>query len=499
MGAIALAVLGLLLLIRPPHYLLSTHALIALGTLAALAAWTAISARWSTAPDTALEDMHRTLGYVGLFGLGLIAAGSGRFAKSMVWLVLVVIVLIVGAGLLSRLYPDLISSGPGGAAGYRLAYPLDYWNTFGTLAAMGGVLATGLAADPSARVGLRVVAAAAAVPLLTAMYFSLSRGAWLALAVGILALLALGAQRGSLLLTVAIVAGGVALSIVALQRYPALVDDPTEEKGQLVAGRSFGPLLVAITLLVAFLHALVAAARASPELMTALRRVVRPVAVAALVVLVAGAAVVYIAESSRVEGESAGRMESVERFIDRQWDDFMRPGALGVTGTERLTSARGTRSDLYRVAIDGFEAHPLRGDGSGAFEYRFIRDRGVDEKVRDAHSLYLETFSELGLVGGLLLLTFIGSMVIAAVRSRRLPMSMSRSQAAAVGAACAVWVAHAGVDWDWQMPALTAVALLLAATLYPYGQRRGSRRSRAVATTALGSQRSTLIDRGRSE
>lgn len=476
-GAVALAVLGALLIVRPPHYTLSTQALVALGALAGLAAWTGLSARWSTAPDTALEDMQRTLAYAGLFGLGLIAAGSGRLARHVVWLILAVVLAIVGGGLISRLYPDLIPSSPEGLAGYRLGYPLDYWNTLGALAALGGVLATGLAADPRARVALRALAAAAAVPLLTAMYLSLSRGAWLALAVGVIALIALAAQRGSLLLTLVIVGGGVALAILALRGYPALVDDPTEEKGQLVAGRSYGLVLAAITLACGLAQAVIAAGRASRELMTAGRQVFRPLLVGAAALLLLAGMAIYVVKSSAVESESAGRVESVKRFADRQWDDFMRPGSFGTTGTARLTSARGSRSDLYRVAIDGFEAHPLKGDGAGAFEYRYLRDRGVDEKVRDAHSLYLETFGELGIVGGLLLLTFVGSIAVAAVRSRLRPMSMSRSQSAAVGAACTVWAAHAGVDWDWQMPALTGTVLVLAATLFPHGRRTRSRRT----------------------
>ena len=32
-------------------------------------------------------------------------------------------------------------------------------------------------------------------------------------------------------------------------------------------------------------------------------------------------------------------------------------------------------------------------------------------------------------------------------------------------AALALWAVHAGVDWDWEMPALTLVALLIAAAL----------------------------------
>src|SRR4051794_1070 len=99
-GAIALAALGVLLALHLPRHALSTHALAGLGTLSLMAAWTGLSAAWSPAPDTALADLQRDLLYVALFGLGLLAAGSGRHAVLLGRVVLAVIVAIVCAGLI---------------------------------------------------------------------------------------------------------------------------------------------------------------------------------------------------------------------------------------------------------------------------------------------------------------------------------------------------------------------------------------------------------------
>ncbi|TML01537.1 MAG: hypothetical protein E6G41_16460, partial [Actinobacteria bacterium] len=110
-GAVALAALGVLLAIQLPRYALSAHALAGIGLLALLAAWTGLSAAWSPAPDTALADMQRDLLYVALFGLGLLAAGSGRHAVLVGRVVLAVIVVIVCAGLVH------------GDTGDRLSYP----------------------------------------------------------------------------------------------------------------------------------------------------------------------------------------------------------------------------------------------------------------------------------------------------------------------------------------------------------------------------------------
>jgi O-antigen ligase len=216
--------------------------------------------------------------------------------------------------------------------------------------------------------------------------------------------------------------------------------------------------------------------------MRALRIVVRPllIVLAALVVVVA--LVAYAVKSDAVEGHADRGLRSAQHFVSRQWQDFLSPTTGVASGRARLTTAKGTRSDLYRVAFDGFEAHPLQGDGAGGFQVRWMQDRRVYEAVRNAHSLELETLGELGAIGGLLLLAFLVTLGWAAVRSRVRRAALPRAHAAAVGAACSVWVAHSAVDWDWQVPALTGCVLVLAATLYPVGTVRRRRSARQDST-----------------
>src|SRR5205823_8077959 len=145
---------------------------------------------WAPTADAALYDTQRVIAYVGIFGLALLAVGSGRFGRHLVWGVLVTSFVIVGAGLLSRIYPNILDGGgptlPQAEA--RLAYPLGYWNAFGALAAFCTVLAVGLAADPRTPVPLRAITCGMSVLSAMAMYFSLSRGGWLSLAVGLVVL-----------------------------------------------------------------------------------------------------------------------------------------------------------------------------------------------------------------------------------------------------------------------------------------------------------------------
>ena len=72
----------------------------------------------------------------------------------------------------------------------------------------------------------------------------------------------------------------------------------------------------------------------------------------------------------------------------------------------------------------------------------------------DAHSLYVETLAELGPLGLVLLGVTLAVPIIAAVGARNDPL------VAGAAAAYVAFLVHAGLDWDWEMPAVTLVGLL---------------------------------------
>jgi hypothetical protein len=479
-GAAAFAVLALVIAIGP-RFALSDSALLAVAALGGLAAWTGISSRWSATPDTAIEDFQRTLTYLGIFGLALCAAGSGRFSRHLVWMALGVMMVVLAAGLGSRLLPGLFGpQQPDAFADYRLSYPLSYWNAFGALGAMAVVLATGLASDRRSRPAVRALATSAAVVAGTAAYLSFSRGAWLAFFAGMAVLLVVAPHRLHLLISAAVICAGLALVLGRLRGLDGLTESAVAGDGQAADGRALLAVLLVAAAAAGAVQAAMAGTLRTLESQHRLRTTARRAALGVLAAAAVVAVGAYAMSATRVESDAASGLDSTTGWVSRQWTDFMTPGSFAARGSERLTTTKGTRSDLYRVAVDGFQANPLVGDGSGAFQVRFAHDRRVTEKVRDAHSLYLETVSELGLVGGLLLAAFIGSIAWAGWYARSRPRALRRSQSAAVCAAVAVWIVHAGMDWDWQVPALTGTALVLAAALFPVGVAR--RRGRGSST-----------------
>jgi O-antigen ligase len=81
--------------------------------------------------------------------------------------------------------------------------------------------------------------------------------------------------------------------------------------------------------------------------------------------------------------------------------------------------------------------------------------------VADAHSLYAETAAELGLLGLAALALFFSGVALAAVSAVR----RARLEAAGPIAVVLAWALHAGIDWHWEMPAVTLIAVACAARL----------------------------------
>jgi O-antigen ligase len=113
----------------------------------------------------------------------------------------------------------------------------------------------------------------------------------------------------------------------------------------------------------------------------------------------------------------------------------------------------GQNRPLYwHVAWHEWEKNRVLGSGAGTFDRYWLHYRTVSSFARDAHSLYLETLAELGPIGLALLLAAL-LIPLLALRSRRDPLL------ATAAAAYMAFLVHAGIDWDWELPAVTLAGL----------------------------------------
>ncbi|HEU0318287.1 MAG TPA: O-antigen ligase family protein, partial [Solirubrobacteraceae bacterium] len=169
-----------------------------------------------------------------------------------------------------------------------------------------------------------------------------------------------------------------------------------------------------------------------------------------------------------------------------QWDLFKQGNVGGPAGNlrNRLTfSGADGRIDVWRVALDVFDGAPLAGTGAGTYELDWAAVRPYVSHVLDAHSIYLENLGELGVVGlGLLALVLLGSLAAVARRAR----GPDRTLYATVFAALVAWAIHAGVDWDWELTAVTLpVFVLVGAALWRAPAGPGAPGSPGRAALAL--------------
>ena len=431
-------------------------ALVLLAALAALGLWQLASVLWSAGAGLPVAEAERTFLYLAAAAALLLCLTPATVPALLEGIAAgVTIVAIYALG--TRLAPGSLGGAYDPSSGYQLAKPIGYWNALGLLVVFGLVLAAGLALRRDA---VRApLAAAAAVPLLTCLYFTFSRGSVAALAVALAVVIALDRDRlrAAFLLATFL---GVPLGAVALAaRSASLTTAGATLQTAQREGHRLAWQLVVLAVLAAAVQ--VAAALVIPRIQIgrSMRRRLTAGAVALVVLVGLGGLV-------RAGGPGA--------IVDRARAAFVEEPPATTKGLDRrLLSASGNgRAAYWRVAARMAGREPLLGGGAGSFGRAWVSERPVANEARDAHNLYLETLAELGPVGLALLVVVLAAPFVSLRRVWRDP-----SAPAAAGVLVA-FLLHAAVDWDWEIPLLTLVALACGAALLVLESGR-----RAVALT----------------
>jgi O-antigen ligase len=402
--------------------------LVATGGLLAFALWTLASTLWAPIAGDAYGAGQIAMLYAGVLLAAAVLLRGPAAQRAVEPGLAAGTVIVIGYGLSARLLPGLLHFARSVSAQGRLEQPLTYWNAMGELAALGFVLCARLAGDATRPRALRLAAAAATAPLGLGLYLSVSRGALFACGAGLVALIVLAPQRAQLHSIALALVAGLAASLAA-----APSAGVTSLAGPLGTREREGAIA-----LVALLVIMAAAAAAQRVLAGrdhgAPLRLPRRAPVVALGLVCAGLALAVVVGSK----ESSAQ-----------------PLSAGATRYETLHS---NRYAYWDVALRAFASQPLRGVGAGGWAVRWLRSRTVTEGAQDAHSLELQTLAELGVVGLALLLAFLGGTGWAAARAHRL----APTAAAGPAAVLVTYVVHSPLDWDWQMPAVTLIAVVLA-------------------------------------
>ena len=377
---------------------------------AALLLWTLASTIWSAAPAQSLLEARRTLVY-GAVVLALIVLARRHSAR----LLLAATHAAITALVLYALVRYLLGPRPVlEFEGHLLSEPLGYANAVGILAAMAVIVSVGRMTDAGSTRG-RAALAALVPPLVLALELTGSDASWLALVIGLATTAALDPHRRALARSIAVVTPA-ALAAAALGHVSHLTSSAASPR---IDG--FPVLLIALAC--------------------------------------AGAAAAMHARTGRtsavmISPASAG---SARRLLVGGALALAGVGVFGVI----LGGATEPRVSYYHVAWHDFLAHPMLGSGAGTFGHAWLESGQVVQwgGALDAHSLYLETLAELGPVGLCLLAAFLLYPLGRAVERRTLPLAP-----AAAGATVA-FLLHAGLDWDWELPAVVVAGLACCAAV----------------------------------
>jgi hypothetical protein len=472
--AVWLIVVGLLALGAANRAALGRPFYWASGLIGALALFSAFSSLWSGSIELSVIEADRVLVYLGLFLAAFLIAQTDQRRQRFAEGIAIALALVALLALASRLLPDLVSLGAGAGTGPRLRYPLGYWNADGVAFAIGITMQLWMCRN-SLSAALRWLAVASLPVLLLALYFTYSRGGLLALLVAGGCLLVLSHDRLWLLATLAIGGLGTVPAVLAVQGRRSLADN-LPNQAAVDQGVTVLLLLAAGVALALLLYAglrrleqrggrLTGRAVALSRSPTVLRRLALVGALLAIGVAVA--------------------------IGGRAWDQFNASDVQFPDNPEQhfsqLNSAN--RHEFWRVAVDAFEEKPVLGHGAGTYRFSWLQLRSIPLPVRDAHSLYLEAFAELGLVGGLLVLGLVGTLLWIGFATWRAAHGPQRELYAVLLAAALAFAVGAAIDWFWEIAALGAIFFLVSGALVAARCAQLARERRAANGQGEGEER----------
>jgi tetratricopeptide (TPR) repeat protein len=422
----------------------------AFGLIGALALFSAFSSLWSGSVELSVIEADRILVYLGFFVAAFLIAQTDQRGQRFAEGIGIALIAVAAIALATRLLPHVVELGPALESGPRLRYPLGYWNADGFVFGIAASFALWMCRSSPSR-WLRWISVGSLPTILLALYFTYSRGGLLSLAIACGTLLILSHDRLWILVSLAIGAIGALPAVIATQARPGIANNlggpPTIDEGVTVL-----LLLIAGTALALALYAGVrrletrqgGLAGRAVEL-SRNPRVLRGLALAgALLAIVAAIAV-----------------------GGRAWSQFSSPDQQFPNNPEahfgQLSGAN--RHEFWRVAIKAFEEKPVLGHGAGTYRFSWDQLRHISVANLDAHSLYLQAFAELGVIGGVLVLAMVVFLLWTGFGAWRAGSGRQRELYAVLFAVALAFAVGTAIDWFWQIAAASAVFFLASGVL----------------------------------
>jgi O-antigen ligase len=438
--------------------------------LFALAMFTALSVAWSVQPNDSWIEANRTLNYAAAFAgaIALVRLFPTRW-RSVLAGVMLATVYVSGYAVATKIFPATLDPS---ATLARLNAVFNYWNAVGLTAALGVPACLWLGSRREGHGVIAALAPAAVCLLLVTILLAYSRGALLALCVGLAVWFIVTPLRLRAVAVLAIGAIGAVPVIAWTFAQPALTTDvQTSVTGAITSGPSLAArgtaghelgLLLAAACIACIAVAMVVrfAALRRPPSAHARRRL----GIAVLVAI----ALMPVGFAASLAASQRGLFGS----ISHDWNALTSTRApLPSNSPTRLTALGSIRALYWSDGLKIWNANPIVGVGAGGFQTAFLEYAPQGTLVEDAHGYVIQTLADLGLIGLALSLLVAAAWLAALARTvgpfRRHATAPGTDSAERIGlltlaATVAIFVVHSAIDITWFVPGDAVIALLCA-------------------------------------
>lgn len=444
---------------------------ITIGSLISLIVLSGASIGWSSSPERGLIETIRLISALGTLVLGLAICGSGylSFAFSgMVLAILTVCLLAVSSRIVPGIF-DQATSLQTALGTSRLAWPIGYWNSLGTLSGLGllGCLAMGLRSKSAVEHGLWF----GLIPIAgTALLLTLSRGAIVSTGFGLLVLAIATRDRHIAMSTLFKSGLGLLFALLLVVAFH-LNNFPSD-----------GSILALVLLILSATASGVIswrfpsrASERSPTSYPVSQRLLTGVSLLSAAIIVGA---LLISSGGSVAALLDGFKAPLKDATQQNLDSISRLGSI--SGSQRY--------EVWSTAVEAAKSHPFKGLGTGSWESWWTHHRNINQYMRNAHSQPLEVAAELGVGGCALFLLFVMSPFIAFVNSRRL----KTPRRAVYSGFLAVGISSLFFDWNWQIGTIS-FSLCLVVAVFLTSDRSRITRLTAGRSVLLGAVSSAAI------
>ena len=354
--------------------------------MAALWLWSGLSILWTLSADLTWNEFNRTGAYLAILIIGIYTGRTHGARRLTAFLFMIIVTMAALYGLGVKLFPSLLDNYDNLA---RISVPIGYVNAQGLLVAMAVPLTLLFSTSGEENSLLRLTSTLCAPVLLLCLFFTLSRGATVALLSGMIVFFSLTPMRLRAFSVLVLISVPTGLIAAWSNGQGALMENRVEQSLREAAAAPLRLYLVMALLVAGIVFMLALAAGKKVRFSQGQRRLAGAALISAVTVMLIAGSVMFIRAQP-----------SLEVWARDTYQDVITTNSSGPGASRLLSVGAARRWQIWQEALSAWREHPLAGSGAQSFPIIHLlnRESGMPF-VKQPHGLPFRLLSEEGLVG----------------------------------------------------------------------------------------------------